>query len=149
LLHFPLMPQTPISHLHSSILFGFLSLIPNDALRYTLLAITACAALLNVLHFKRPSTQLSQLEASVKNTEVLIQDAKCLCARDILSLAQQEVRLLGLVNSIIIMPIFMLNTYPSRQNQALRVNYPMPHVGSEPTHLEAVSSDLSRYFGLR
>ena len=88
------MPQTPISQLHSSILFGSLSLIPNDALRYTLLAIAVCIALLSIIHLKRPSTQLSQLEASVKKTEVLIQDAMCLCTRDLISLVHQKVRLL-------------------------------------------------------
>jgi hypothetical protein len=89
------MAQTAIPQLYSSILFGALSLIPNDTLRYTLLAIAGCTALLYVIHLQRPSTQLSLLKASVKKTEVLIQDAKCLCARDLLSLAQQEVRLLG------------------------------------------------------
>jgi hypothetical protein len=83
-----------VSQLVSSILFGSLSLIPNDTLRYTLLAIAICMALLSSMHLKRPSTQLSQLEALANRTEDLIQDAKLTCARDLLSLTQQGVRLL-------------------------------------------------------
>jgi hypothetical protein len=82
------------SQLVSSILFGSLSLISNDTLRYTLLVIACCMALLSITHLKRPSTQLRQLEALANKTEVLVQDAKLHCARDLLSLTQRRVRLL-------------------------------------------------------
>jgi hypothetical protein len=83
-----------ISQLLSSILLGGLSLISNDTLRYTLLAIAICIALLSIIHLKRPSTQLRKLKANVNKTEDLIQDAKLTCAGDLLSLTQQGVWLL-------------------------------------------------------
>ncbi|KAJ7701152.1 hypothetical protein B0H17DRAFT_1195438 [Mycena rosella] len=63
-----------ISQFQSSILLGALSLIPNDALRYTLLVIAVCLALFYVYHLERPSTQLS-------------------CLEDVLSLAQEGMQL--------------------------------------------------------
>ncbi|KAJ7441434.1 hypothetical protein FB451DRAFT_1191062 [Mycena latifolia] len=42
----PIMRDPVVSQLQSSILLGALSLIPNDTLRYTLLAIAACLGLL-------------------------------------------------------------------------------------------------------
>ncbi|KAJ7133567.1 hypothetical protein C8R44DRAFT_900200 [Mycena epipterygia] len=90
----PVMRDSPVSQLQSSILLGALSLIPNHALRYTLLLITACLALLYVIHLKRPSTPLSQLEDMVKKVEEIIRDAKLYCPRDILSLANEGIRLL-------------------------------------------------------
>ncbi|KAJ7490486.1 hypothetical protein FB451DRAFT_1552192 [Mycena latifolia] len=76
------------------ILLWFLSLIPNNVLRYTLLVIASCLALLYVIHFKRPSIQLSRLEQLVQNTETIIHDAKLHCVRDLASLLEKWVELL-------------------------------------------------------
>ncbi|KAJ6583943.1 hypothetical protein DFH09DRAFT_1075560 [Mycena vulgaris] len=99
-----------ISQLPSSILLGTLSLIPNDTLRYTLLVIFNCLALLYVIHLKRPSTQLRQLEDMVNKTEDMIQDAKLHCARDILSLTGERVRLLEVKRSASMIQCRMLET---------------------------------------
>ncbi|KAJ7490493.1 hypothetical protein FB451DRAFT_1165849 [Mycena latifolia] len=77
-----------------SILFWFLALIPDNALRYTLLTIVAFLALLYVIHLKRPSTQLSQLEEFVQKTESIIRDAKLHCPRDLANLLEKGVQLL-------------------------------------------------------
>jgi hypothetical protein len=82
------------SQLHSSILLGFLSLIPNNALRYTMLAITTCIAVLSAIHLKRPSAQLGQLADFIHRTDENIGEAKSLCPRDLLNLSQHGVRLL-------------------------------------------------------
>ncbi|KAJ7141477.1 hypothetical protein C8R44DRAFT_867097 [Mycena epipterygia] len=81
------------------ILLESLSLIPNHALRYTLLGITACLTLLYVVHLKRPPTQLRELEDVIKETEGIIRDAKLYCARDLLALAEKGVRLLEVKRS--------------------------------------------------
>ncbi|KAJ7133586.1 hypothetical protein C8R44DRAFT_900223 [Mycena epipterygia] len=88
----PIMRDNLVSKLQSSILLGSLSLIPNHTLRYKLLAIVACLALLYVIHLKRPSTQLSQLEDMVNKTEEIIRDAKSYCPRDLLRLAEEGVK---------------------------------------------------------
>ncbi|KAJ7490490.1 hypothetical protein FB451DRAFT_1513125, partial [Mycena latifolia] len=77
-----------------AILLWLLSLIPNNALRYTLLAIASCLALLYTIHLKRPSTQLSQLEHLVQKTEGTILNAKLHCARDLANLLEKWVELL-------------------------------------------------------
>lgn len=77
-----------------SLLLGSLSLISNHALRYTLLAIAVFLTLLYVVHLKRPSPQLRELEDMTKTTEEIIRDAKSYCARDILHLWEKGVRLL-------------------------------------------------------
>jgi hypothetical protein len=82
------------SQLPSSLLLGFLSLIPNNALRYTLLAITICIAVLSAFHLKRPSIQLRELADFIHKTDENIGEAKSLCPRDLLNLSQQGVRLL-------------------------------------------------------
>ncbi|KAJ7441420.1 hypothetical protein FB451DRAFT_1441223 [Mycena latifolia] len=87
------MRDNLISQLQSSLLLGALSLIPNDALRYTLLVIAACIALLYVIHLKRPSTQLNQLEDTIQQTEGNVRDAKLHCPRDLLSLTEGGLRL--------------------------------------------------------
>ncbi|KAJ7133596.1 hypothetical protein C8R44DRAFT_730723 [Mycena epipterygia] len=94
-----IMRDNHVSQLQSSILLATLSLIPNDALRYTLLLVTACLTLLYVIQFKRPSSQLRQLENTVKQTEEIIGDAKLYCPRDLLSLAEEGVRLLKVKRS--------------------------------------------------
>ncbi|KAJ7141468.1 hypothetical protein C8R44DRAFT_867088 [Mycena epipterygia] len=92
------MRDTLVSQL-PPILLGSLSLIPNDALRYTLLVITTCLTLIYVIHLKRPSTQLHQLEDMIKRTDVIIRDATSYCARDLFHLAEKGVRLLEVKRS--------------------------------------------------
>ncbi|KAJ7490519.1 hypothetical protein FB451DRAFT_1513171 [Mycena latifolia] len=82
-----------------TILLWFLSLIPNNALRYTLLVITACLALLYAIHLKRPATQLRQLEHLVQKTEEIIRDSKLHCARDLANLLEKGVELLKVKRS--------------------------------------------------
>ncbi|KAJ7490487.1 hypothetical protein FB451DRAFT_1361352 [Mycena latifolia] len=77
-----------------AILLWLLSLIPNNALRYTFLAIVASLALLYAIHLRRPSTQLSQLEHLVQKTEGTILDAKLHCTRDLANLLEKGVDLL-------------------------------------------------------
>ncbi|KAJ7441437.1 hypothetical protein FB451DRAFT_1441351 [Mycena latifolia] len=88
-----------ISQLQSSILLGALSLIPHNALRYTLLVIAVCLALLYAVHLKRPSTQLSQLEVIVQKTDKVIRDAKLHCARDFANLLEKWAELLKIKRS--------------------------------------------------
>ncbi|KAJ7133572.1 hypothetical protein C8R44DRAFT_730703 [Mycena epipterygia] len=97
-----------VSQLQSSILLGSLSLIPNHALRYTLLLIATCLALLYVIHLKRPSTQLSELEDVLDKTEKIIRGAKSCCPRDILRLAGEGVRLLEVKRSASMMQCCIL-----------------------------------------
>ncbi|KAJ7489421.1 hypothetical protein FB451DRAFT_1362307 [Mycena latifolia] len=90
----PVSPMRDIiPQLQSSILLAALSLIPNDTLRYTLLEIAACLALLYVVHLKRPSTQLRQLEDIVQTTEGVLGDAKLYCPRDLLGLVEKGLRI--------------------------------------------------------
>ncbi|KAJ7141470.1 hypothetical protein C8R44DRAFT_974967 [Mycena epipterygia] len=93
-----------------ALLLGFLSLIPNHAVRYTLLAITACITLLYVVHLKRPSTQLGELEDTIKETEEIIQHAKSYCARDVLHLAEKGVCLLQVKRSTSMIKFRVLET---------------------------------------
>ncbi|KAJ7490467.1 hypothetical protein FB451DRAFT_1552181 [Mycena latifolia] len=93
------MRDNLISQLQSSILLASLSLIPNDTLRYTLLVIAAGVAVVCVIHLKRPSTQLSQLDHDVSKTENIIRDAKLNCPRDLLGLTAKGVRLLEIKRS--------------------------------------------------
>ncbi|KAJ7490504.1 hypothetical protein FB451DRAFT_621190 [Mycena latifolia] len=88
-----------VSQLQSSILLGALSLIPNDTLRYTFLVIIICIALLYIVHLKRPSTQLSQLDNIVQTTEAIICEAKLHCARDLVNLLVAGVWLLKVKRS--------------------------------------------------
>ncbi|KAJ7756074.1 hypothetical protein DFH07DRAFT_1060903 [Mycena maculata] len=84
-----------ISPLQSTVLLALLSLIANDAVRYTLLALTICGALVYTVHLGHPSTQLRHLEDNIIHTEEMIRDAKSHCARDVqVGLMEQSVRLL-------------------------------------------------------
>ncbi|KAJ7441422.1 hypothetical protein FB451DRAFT_1441280 [Mycena latifolia] len=103
------MRDNLISQLQSSLLLGALSLIPNNALRYTLL-IAACAALFYVIHLKRPSTQLNQLEDTIQQTEEIIRDAKLHCPRDLLSLTEGGLRVLEVKRSASVMQCRLLET---------------------------------------
>ncbi|KAJ7141141.1 hypothetical protein C8R44DRAFT_726784 [Mycena epipterygia] len=98
---FNLAPQLP------SLLLGSLSLISNDTLRYTLLAITV---FLTLIYLKRPSIQLGQLEDMIEETEGIIQEAKLYCARDLLSLTEKGVRLLQVKRSASVIQCRILET---------------------------------------
>ncbi|KAJ7701151.1 hypothetical protein B0H17DRAFT_1128440 [Mycena rosella] len=80
--------------LQSSLLLAALSLIPNDILRYMLLKVAVCLALIHSIHLKHPSTQLSQHEQLIQKTEGIIRDAKSQCARDLFNLVEEGCRLL-------------------------------------------------------
>lgn len=83
-----------MSQLQSSLLLGSLSLIPNNTLRYTVLALAAGLGVIYAVHLKRPTVQLSQLEETIKETEEFIREAKVICPRDLLGLTEAGVRLL-------------------------------------------------------
>ncbi|KAJ7490508.1 hypothetical protein FB451DRAFT_1552205 [Mycena latifolia] len=104
------MRDNLISQLQSSILLASLSLIPNDTLRYTLLVIPAGVAVICVIHLKRPSTQLSQLDDDVNKTENIIRDAKLNCPRDLLGLTAKGVRLLEVKRSASMIQCRLLET---------------------------------------
>ncbi|KAJ7845405.1 hypothetical protein B0H14DRAFT_3455043 [Mycena olivaceomarginata] len=93
------MPRSAMSQLQSSLLLGSLSLIPNNTLRYTVLALAAGLGVIYAVHLKRPTVQLSKLEETIKETEELIREAKILCPRDLLSLTEAGVRLLEIKRS--------------------------------------------------
>ncbi|KAJ6583948.1 hypothetical protein DFH09DRAFT_264093 [Mycena vulgaris] len=80
--------------LNLSLLLGFLSLIPNNSIRYTVLGLTAAITILCALHLKRPSTQLSQLEAAIQRTEDLLTEAKAQCMRHHLRFTEEWIRLI-------------------------------------------------------
>ncbi|KAJ7490459.1 hypothetical protein FB451DRAFT_1513064 [Mycena latifolia] len=104
------MRDNLISQLQTSILLGALSLIPNDALRYTLFMISACLAIFYVIYLKRPSALLSQLEHIVQTTEEIIRDAKLRYPRDLLSLTEVGVRLLRVKRSASMIQCRLLET---------------------------------------
>ncbi|KAJ7438234.1 hypothetical protein B0H11DRAFT_2254826 [Mycena galericulata] len=89
------MYDTPFYQFQSSIALATLSLIPNDALRYTLLAIAVCAAILHAIHFKRPSTQIRHLQTNISHAGEAIQCVRMYSARGIqVRVAEQYVQLL-------------------------------------------------------
>ncbi|KAJ7490529.1 hypothetical protein FB451DRAFT_1165884 [Mycena latifolia] len=104
------MRDTLISQLQSSILPGALSLIPNDRLRYTLLAIAACFAFLYAIHLNRLSTQRDHLEDIIQTTEGTIRDAKLHCGRDLTNLLKKGMQLLRVKRSTSMIQSRMLET---------------------------------------
>ncbi|KAJ7859904.1 hypothetical protein B0H13DRAFT_1901261 [Mycena leptocephala] len=89
---------------------GSLSLIPNDTLRYSALLLAAGLGLIYVLHLKRPSVQLRQLDDTINKTEEIIQNAKALCSRDLLRLIAEGVCLLEIQRSASIIQCRILET---------------------------------------
>ncbi|KAJ6602216.1 hypothetical protein B0H10DRAFT_663201 [Mycena sp. CBHHK59/15] len=83
-----------MSQLQSSLLLACLALIPNNALRYTILGMGAAITVVYIMHMKRPSTLLRQLEDTIQETEGLIRSAKSQCARDQCDLGVEDARLL-------------------------------------------------------
>ncbi|KAJ7643618.1 hypothetical protein FB45DRAFT_861244 [Roridomyces roridus] len=89
-----------LTSLQSSLLFGSLSLIPNNTLRYTLLALFALLFLGHVIHLQRPSVRLSCVERQVDKTETTFRHAKSYCSKDFLCLGEQGLRLLGVKRTL-------------------------------------------------
>ncbi|KAJ7133444.1 hypothetical protein C8R44DRAFT_772432 [Mycena epipterygia] len=83
-----------MSELQSSLLLGALALISNNALRYTTVGLVVTITLIFSVHLKCLSTQLYLLTDKIQETEEILRNAKSQCARDILGLVQEEVRLL-------------------------------------------------------
>ncbi|KAJ7438236.1 hypothetical protein B0H11DRAFT_2358962 [Mycena galericulata] len=105
------MSGTLISQLQSSIFLMSLSLIPNNILRYTLLAIIICTAVLCTIHLQRPSTQLHHLGAKIQRAEEIVQEARSYCSRDVqVLLAEHVVRLLEVKRTASIIRCRMLET---------------------------------------
>ncbi|KAJ7473742.1 hypothetical protein B0H11DRAFT_2236227 [Mycena galericulata] len=105
------MRNTPIFQLQSSILMASLSLIPNNALRYTLLAIIICAAVLCTIHLQRPSTQLHHLGAKIQRAEEIVLEARDYCPRDVQPrLAEQLMRLLEVKHTASMLHCRLLET---------------------------------------
>ncbi|KAJ7441634.1 hypothetical protein B0H11DRAFT_2251966 [Mycena galericulata] len=105
------MRDTPISQLQSSILMASLSLIPNNVLRYTLLAIIICTAVPCAIHLQRPSTRLHHLGAKIQHAEEIVQQARSYCPWDVQArLAQQLVRLLAVKHTASVLHCRLLET---------------------------------------
>ncbi|KAJ7490482.1 hypothetical protein FB451DRAFT_1220173 [Mycena latifolia] len=96
--------------LQFSIILGLMTLIPNNALRYTACGITLCLVILFDLHLKRPATRLRQLENSIQETEGIVETAKSRCPRDQHSLVEECVRLLRAKRSASIIQVCILET---------------------------------------
>ncbi|KAJ7643743.1 hypothetical protein FB45DRAFT_895927, partial [Roridomyces roridus] len=72
-----------------------LSLIPNDTLRYILLALFVFSTLVHAIHVRRPSIQLRRVEDQIRDIEEIIRQAGRFCtAKDRLSLGEHAVWLL-------------------------------------------------------
>ncbi|KAK7022148.1 hypothetical protein R3P38DRAFT_3270974 [Favolaschia claudopus] len=82
------------SQIQCSLLVGLLSLIPNDGLRYTAVGLAAGVGVIYSLHLKRLSVQHRRLVSGIEETEQVIREAKEFCARDVLSLTEESVKLL-------------------------------------------------------
>ncbi|KAJ6583930.1 hypothetical protein DFH09DRAFT_1359878 [Mycena vulgaris] len=93
-----------------SIILGSLALIPNDTLRYTALAVAMGLAIIHGIHLKQPSTQLIQLEKTIRATAGIMESAKSRCPRDQLSLAEAWVRLLEAQRSASIIQCRIIET---------------------------------------
>ncbi|KAJ7145594.1 hypothetical protein C8R44DRAFT_896694 [Mycena epipterygia] len=87
----------------SPALLVLVSLIPNNNIRYAMLALGASITVLYRVNLQRPSFRLAHLEDSVGGTEEIIREAKALCSRDHLSLTNDEVSLLKVRRSMCIL----------------------------------------------
>ncbi|KAJ7643712.1 hypothetical protein FB45DRAFT_1020532 [Roridomyces roridus] len=102
------------AHPLNSLLLAGISLIPNNTLRYILLAFFACSTLLHTIHLQRPSVQLARAENQVQQTEEIIQHARSFCAAtDFVYLGEQAVRLLGVKRTLSIVKCCLLEAESS------------------------------------
>ncbi|KAJ7643709.1 hypothetical protein FB45DRAFT_1052610 [Roridomyces roridus] len=103
--------MSDFTSLQSSLLLGSLSLIPNNTLRYVLVALFGLSALVHAIHLQRPSIQLARVELQVKETEEIIQYARSFCpAKDFLSLGEQAVWLLEVKRTVSIVKCHILES---------------------------------------
>ncbi|KAJ7690339.1 hypothetical protein B0H17DRAFT_1134369 [Mycena rosella] len=98
------------TQLMTSIFLGFLTLIPDNTLRYTALGIAVCLAVTHSMYLKRPSTQLRRLNEDMEKTGQIIRSAKLQCPRDHITLAEEGVRLLEVKRSASMITCRMLET---------------------------------------
>ncbi|KAJ7213962.1 hypothetical protein GGX14DRAFT_392734 [Mycena pura] len=82
------------TQLLSSLLLASISLIPNQTIRLTALAVSLVTAFIHAIYLKYPSTQLAQLEAIIDKTEQVIQDAEAHCLTSPFILVEANLRLL-------------------------------------------------------
>ncbi|KAJ7643708.1 hypothetical protein FB45DRAFT_895857, partial [Roridomyces roridus] len=90
-----------LTSLQSSLLFGSLSLIPNNTLRYILLVLFALLILGHAIHLQRLSVRLNCVERHVDKAEATIRHAKSFCSsKDFLCLVEQGLRLLEVKHTL-------------------------------------------------
>ncbi|KAJ7893409.1 hypothetical protein B0H14DRAFT_2684841 [Mycena olivaceomarginata] len=85
--------KNPTSELLSSLLLGFVALIPNHTFRYTVLALSLALAIVCSTHLKSPRMQLGHLTAFIDQLEEDIRRAMVHVPRSYSSLAEQMRRL--------------------------------------------------------
>ncbi|KAJ7738413.1 hypothetical protein B0H16DRAFT_1891418 [Mycena metata] len=82
------------SHLILTAALSCVAAIPNHAIRYTALGLTAVCALLYNIHLRSPSTNLDGLIQLINRTDIRIRYATTRCPRYHFALAEQTLRLL-------------------------------------------------------
>jgi uncharacterized protein (DUF58 family) len=85
--------KNPTSELLSSLLLGFVALIPNHALRYTALGLSLALAIIFSTHLKSPRTQLGRLAVFIDQLEENIRRTMVHTPRHHSSLVEQMWRL--------------------------------------------------------
>jgi hypothetical protein len=85
--------KNPTSELLSSLLFGFVALIPNHTLRYTTLGLSLALAIVCSIHLKSPRVQLAHLTVFIDKIEEDIRRAMVHAPRHYSSLVEQMRRL--------------------------------------------------------
>jgi hypothetical protein len=81
--------KNPISELLSSLLLGFVALMPNHTLRYTALALSLALVIVFSIHSKSPRTQLGHLAVFIDQLEEDIRRATVHVPRHYSSLVEQ------------------------------------------------------------
>ncbi|KAJ7643731.1 hypothetical protein FB45DRAFT_1052627, partial [Roridomyces roridus] len=95
----------------TSLLLGAVSLIPNNTLRYILLAFFVCSAMIHIFHLKRPSVQLACVERRIKDVEEIIRQARSFCTvKDCLSLGEYAMWLLEVKRGVSMVKCRMLES---------------------------------------
>ncbi|KAJ7490460.1 hypothetical protein FB451DRAFT_620914 [Mycena latifolia] len=103
------MRTTP--QLNLSLLLGFLSLIPNNSIRYAVLGLVVVVTMICTLNLKRPSTQLHVLETTIEATEDLISVAEVQGMGHRLAFAEERLRLLEIKRSASVIHCRILETH--------------------------------------
>jgi hypothetical protein len=81
--------KNPTSELLSSLLLGFITLIPNHALRYTALGLFLALAIVFSIHLSSPRTQLGHLAVFIDQLEEDIRRAMVHAPRHYSSLVEE------------------------------------------------------------